>query len=215
MYETLGLWRALWLSPRWQFRKCFLVLVTELGSSVTAPALRAPRIAVEWTALTEKDVPLIRRAHPKLPEAELRRRWREGQECIGGWVDGSLAHVRWESARRAYLPYLRRAFEPLAGDTLVVDAFTRPAFRGRGIHSQSTAFTFDRARERGFTRSITMVAWWNAAALRVLQQKAGREVAGTVGYWQIGPATRHFATGAVVVGPDTVQVRPAAGGRAA
>ena len=60
-----------------------------------------------------------------------------------------------------------------------------------------------------------MVAWWNPAALRVLQQKAGREVAAPVRDGQIGPATRHLATGAVGVGADTVQVRRAAGARAA
>ncbi len=199
MYETLGLWRTLWLSPRWQIRKRFLVLVTALQSSVTAPALRRSRVAVDWIVLTEADIPAIRTAYPGLPEKEMHRRWREGQECVGARVGASLAHVRWDTARPAYLPYLKRVFEPLDGDTLAVDAFTHPAFRGLGIHSQSAAVAFDRARERGFIRSITMVAWWNAAALRVLQDKAGRQVAGTVGYWQLGPATRHFASGAVVL----------------
>jgi hypothetical protein len=45
-----------------------------------------------------------------------------------------------------------------------------------------------------------MVAWWNEAALRVVLEKARREVAGTIGYWELGIATRHFATGAVRFG---------------
>jgi len=206
VYETLGLWRTLWLAPRWKIRKRFLVLVTALRSAAGAPAMHGSQAAVEWTVLTEADIDAIRTAHPRVSDAELRCRWHEGQECVGGWVDGTLAHVRWDSDRRTYLPYLRRAFEPLTGDTFVVEAFTRPDFRGRGIHAQSTAFALDRARARGFTRSITMVAWWNAPALHVLRDKAGREVAGSVGYWQLGPVIRHFATGSVRLAADAVQL---------
>jgi hypothetical protein len=207
MYETLGLWRALWLSPRWQIRKCFLVLVTDLQSGIIAPALRAPPVAVDWTVLTERDIRAIRIAYPKLGEDELRRRWREGHECVGGWVGSALAHVRWDTRMRTYLPYLKRVFVPLDGDTFVVEAFTSPTYRGQGLHALSTAFSFERARARGFARSITMVAWWNAAALRVLREKAGRQVAGTVGYWGLGRFTYHFATGAIALGADTVHVR--------
>jgi GNAT superfamily N-acetyltransferase len=206
VYETLGLWRTVWLAPQWKLRKRFLVLVTALQPAVDAPALRGSKTAVEWRSLTEADIDAIRATHPGVSDTELRRRWHEGQACVGGWVDGALAHVRWDSDRRTYLPYLKRAFEPLTGDTLVVEAFTRPDFRGRGIHSQSTALAFDRARARGLTRSITMVASWNAPALHVLRDKAGREVAGSVGYWQVGPVIRHFATGAVRLAGDAVRL---------
>ena len=202
MYETVGLCRALWLSPRWQVRREFLVLVTDLYALKRAPLLDASKVQVRWEALTDADIPAIRAANPKLSETEMRRRWCEGQECIGGWVDGSLAHYRWDTARTAYLPYLRKVFEPLDGDTFVFDAFTHRAFRGRGIHSLSTAGALDRSRAQGFRRSITLVAWWNVAALRVLREKAGREIAGTVVYWRLGIAERHNATGSVELGAN-------------
>lgn len=197
MYDTLGFWRALWLSPRWQVRREFLVLVTDLRAEGARPSLAGAKVAVRWAALTEADIPALRAANPKLSEAEMCRRWREGQECIGGWVDRTLAHYRWDTAKPSYLPYLQAAFEPLDGDTFVFEAFTRPEFRGQGIHSLSTARAFDRSREQGLRRSITLVAWWNAAALRVLREKAGRDVAGTIVYWRFGIATRHVVTGSV------------------
>ncbi len=200
VYETLGLWRALWLSPRWQVRREFLVLVTDLDARETAPLLGTAKVQVQWGTLTDADIPAIHAANPRLSEIEMRRRWREGQECIGGWVDGSLAHYRWDTARTASLPYLRGVFEPLDGDTFVFDAFTHRAFRGQGIHALSTARALDRSRARGFRRSITLVAWWNVAALRVLREKAGRETAGTVVYWRLGIAEWHIVTGSVELG---------------
>jgi hypothetical protein len=202
VYDTLGLWRALWLSPRWQVRRKFVVLVTDLRAAGTRPSLAGAKVAVRWAALTEADIPALRAANAKLSEAEMRRRWREGQECIGGWVDGALAHYRWDTAKASYLPYLQAVFEPLDGDTFVYEAFTQRAFRGQGIHSLSTTRAFDRSREQGFRRSITVVAWWNAAALRVLREKAGRDLAGTIVYWRLGIATRHVVTGSVKVAPD-------------
>lgn len=197
MYDTLGLWRTLWLSPRWQVRKEYLVLVKDLRSVETPALLRKAGVRVRWTSLTEADIPPLRAVNPGLSEAEMRRRWQEGEECLGGWIDEVLVHYRWDTAKRAYLPYLKKCFEPLEGDTLVSEAFTHPAFRRQGIHSLSTALALDRARERGFARCLTLVAWWNAAALRVVLDKARRDVAGTVGYWHLGVATRHFVTGMV------------------
>jgi hypothetical protein len=201
VYETLGFWRALWLSPRWQVRKEYLVLVKDLarGETLAQPG-RSPA-SVQWRVLSESDIGALRSANPKLAEAEARRRWREGQECLAGLVGDRLAHYRWDADRRTYLSYLKRFFDPLAGDTLVTESWTHPAFRGQGLHSLATLQALFRARDRGFSRSITMIAWWNVAAMRVGREKAGRDVAGTVGYWHLGVTTRHFATGTVRFGP--------------
>jgi len=184
----------------WQVRREFLVLVTDLRAP-TPPALsRAATVPVRWETLTEADMPAIHAANPKLSDAEMRRRWREGSECVGAWVGDALAHYRWETARPAYLPYLCGVFEPLDGDRFGVDAFTQRAFRGHGIHSLSTALAYDGARAQGFRRSITMVAWWNAAAMRVLRDRANREVAGTIVHWRLGIPARHVVTGSVKLG---------------
>lgn len=212
MYETLGFWRALWLAPRWWVRKEYLVLVKDLRALEPSSSLpRGGGLPARWTTLTEDDIPSLRAANPKLSGSEMHRRWAEGQECLGGWIEGALAHYRWDTSRRAELPFLKKVFTPDAGDTLVFEAFTPPAFRGRGLHSRSTVLAFERDRARGFTRSVTLVAWWNVVALRVARDKAARELAGTVGYWELGVTTRHFATGAVRLGPDgEVAVTPAA-----
>jgi hypothetical protein len=121
VYETLGFWRALWLAPRWWVRKEYLVLVKDLRALEPSSLPRVGGPPVRWITLTEADIPSLRAATPKLSEAELRRRWDEGQECLGGWIDDALAYYRWDTSRRADLPFLKKVFNPEAGDTLVFE----------------------------------------------------------------------------------------------
>jgi hypothetical protein len=44
---------------------------------------------------------------------------------------------------------------------------------------------------------IVLVASWNAPSLHAARVKIRHTVAGTVGYWRLGPWRRSFATGAV------------------
>jgi len=199
--ETLGLWRAAWLSPRWWLRKEYRALATDLSVIEAAPLLRGARARPQWTIVGHTDIPALLAANPKLTVEEVRRRWGEGQQCVGGWVDGVLAHYRWDTTRRSYLPYLDLTFDPAPGDILVWEAHTHRAYRGQGLHSLSTARAFEEARAAGLSRSITFVAWWNKPALRVVQGKGGREPVGTVGYWQLPLRRRYFTTGAVRLGP--------------
>jgi hypothetical protein len=204
--RMLGIAGTLSVGPRWLVRREFLVLVRDLGQPIrTFPAPPS----MHWTTLTDADVPHVRAINPTMSEAEIRRRLGEGQECLLGWLDGSLAHYRWDTAESAYLPYLGRTLQPLAGDLITIEAFTHPPFRNRGIHSASTRLVLGGARERGLLRSITAVAWWNAPGLRVTREKADRVIAGTVGRWSVGPWRRDFATGAVQFdGSGVFCVRP-------
>lgn len=200
MRETLGLWRAAWLSPGWWVRKEYQVLTTDLSAIDTTELQRGVRARPRWAVLSAADIPALLGANTKLSASELRRRWDEGQQCTGAWIGDVLAHYRWDTIRRSILPYLGCTFEPAPGDTLVWEAHTRREYRGQGLHSLSTARAFEEARARGLARSITLVAWWNAPALRVVQEKGRRTRAGSVGYWQLPVGRRYFATGSVRLG---------------
>lgn len=123
-------------------------LVTEsLLSSSTVPALPG---TVRVGPVTEADVPAARAVNPALSVDEVRRRWREGQSWTGWWVAGTLAHWRWDSAGPAHLSYLGRSARPLPGDLWVVEVFTRPDYRNRGLYSASTAHAFATAHATGY-----------------------------------------------------------------
>jgi hypothetical protein len=78
VHETLGFWRAAWLSPHWWLRKEYIALVTELAGFEAGPLLRRARVEPRWAVVTETDLPALRAANAALTEAEIRRRWQEG-----------------------------------------------------------------------------------------------------------------------------------------
>jgi GNAT superfamily N-acetyltransferase len=194
--------------PAWLVRREYLVTARELsdeGTIVASPP------AVRWGALEPADTSLLIALEPMLTEATLQRRMGEGQRCWVAWLEGQPVHWRWEAEGDVYLPYLGRTLRPHDGDLWIVEAYTHPAHRGRGLYTASTALALQQARKRGFTRLLGMVAPWNRPARHVMHDKTGRTVIGTIGYWQVGPWRRYFARGAVTLAPDgsiTVEVSP-------
>ena len=204
--RTLGLRRLLWVAPQWLLRQEYLVLVRDLY--LPLPEIPAHE-SLRWTAFTEAQVDKVLAINPALSEAEIRRRLKEGQECLLCWIGESLVHYRWDAPASPYLPYLGKTLRYLQGDIHATDIFTHPAFRGRGIYTVSSIMALHRARDLGLSRFITIVAWWNAPALRVNLQKTGRNVAGTVGYWNAGLWRNYFTTGDVYLdGSANIHIRP-------
>jgi hypothetical protein len=172
-------------------------LVTE-RRLIASPVPRLPD-GIRIGPVTEADLPAALAAHPALSLDEIGRRWREGQAWTGCWVDGTLAHWRWEAVGLAYLPYLRRRVRPLPGDLWVVEVFTRLGYRNRGLHSLSTAYAFATAAESGHGRVIGLVSPWNRPGIHVMVDKWRRTPVGRVGYVGIGPWRRDFVQGRVAV----------------
>ena len=192
--RTLGIRRLLWVAPQWLLRQEYLVLVKDLR--LPLPGIPANE-SLRWTPLTESQIDQVLAINPALSEAEIRRRWEDGQECLLGWIGEALAHYRWDATLSPYLPYLGKTLRFLEGDIHGTDNFTHPAFRGRGIYTASSIVALHRARDHGLSRSIGIVAWWNAPSLRVNLQKIGRSVAGTVGFWNAGLRRYYFTSGDV------------------
>lgn len=208
-YRAQGL-RLPLAAARWLVRPTYLVIVRPVARG--GPSL-AGHDAARWAPLREADLPAILALSPTLTEAEVRRLWAEGQECLACWIDGTLVFYRWDTVRPAYLPYLHRTLLLRPGDLYGGRAYTHPAYRNRGLLSASSAVITPRLRERGVTRVIAVVASWNAPSLHAARFKMGHAVAGTVGYWRLGPWRRAFATGAVrLVGRTGIRVEELPGG---
>jgi GNAT superfamily N-acetyltransferase len=183
-----------WTAPRWLIRREFLVTVKDL----TGPLPRIPPSPdVAWRRLTNAELPGLLASSPTLSPAEVGRRRQEGQECWVGWIGDTAAHWRWETDGEAYLPYLRRFVRPLDGDLWVADVYTHPSYRRRGFYTTATVMAMHRARARGHTRLIGLIAGWNRPALRVAETKLQRAVVGSVGCWVLGPWRPPIVTGSV------------------
>jgi hypothetical protein len=192
--RTIGVVRLAGTAPRWLVRREFLVTVKDLSGPLPRPVRGAD---VVWRRLAAAEIPRLLAESPTLTEAEVWRRFREGQECWVGWTHDIPVHWRWETNTEAYLPYLRRAVRPLDGDRWIVDVYTHPSRRRHGLYTAATVAAMHRARERGHRRLIGLIAAWNTPARRVAEQELQRAVVGTVGYWAIGPWRPPLARGRV------------------
>jgi hypothetical protein len=191
----VGTMRMIAAVPAWCLRKRFFVLVKDLQT----PLAKAPvKSDMDWTLLTVAMLPRVLAVNPSLTEQEIRRRWGEDQTCHLCWVDGEVAHYRWETQRPAYLPYLGKTLRLCDGDILITEAFTHARFRNRGIHTTSSLLALDQAKELGSRRVIGLAACWNSPALCAMQ-KAGRKVVGTVGYWRVLRRRFYFASKSVQI----------------
>ena len=205
-------WRLAWVGPLWLVCRRYLVLTRDLTTALP-PVPHRPDL--RWTTLTETDAPRLVAMNPTLGLAEVRRRLAEGQECHLCWSGNALAHYRWEATGPVYLPFLGLTLRLLPGDVCGSWSFTHPVFRGSGMHTATTLAALHRLRSRGLRRTLSLVAWWNDAALQVTRDRAGRNVVGAVARWQVGPWRRHVAEGAVRFDDaGTVHVVPDAPGPA-
>jgi hypothetical protein len=188
----------------WLVQREYLVTARTVDLETRPP----PRSGALWRQIEDPTQRLIRSAPFMGERAEIQRRLDEGQECWVAWVDGQPAHWRWETSKPVFLRYLGKSLRLQSGDLGVVDVYTAPRFRGRGLHTEGTFLALERARTRGLTRLIGLVAWWNDPARRVVEVKTGRRLVGSVGYWRLGPTRRYFARGRVRLEPDGIVVPP-------
>src|SRR5687768_13361460 len=82
------------VAARWLVRPEYVVVVRDLGRGT--PTFE-PRDDVRWSLLSEDDLPALLALSPALREADVRRMWGEGQECLTAWVRGQLVFFRWDS----------------------------------------------------------------------------------------------------------------------
>ena len=114
--RALGLRRMLWVAPQWLLRQEYLVLVKDLR--LPLPEVPAHE-SLQWTGFTEAQIDRVLAINPALSEAEIRRRLKEGQECLLGWMGGvagplqmgrnsiALPSLPWENTPPLSRRYLR------------------------------------------------------------------------------------------------------------
>jgi GNAT superfamily N-acetyltransferase len=196
---TLGWPRTCAVAACWLFVRRFLVYEWDLHAPQPQRSL-PPGVCV--TVLASKDVPALGGLDARMTPAEIDRRWAEGQECLLGWVDNRLAHYRWQGMRPAYMSYLDRVLRPLAGDQLVLDVYTRPDLRRRGLGGAVASVGRERGRDAGCTRAVWLIAWWNTPAHRIADETPWCGLAGSAGWRGLGSRGAFFTTGRVRLEPD-------------
>lgn len=126
-----------------------------------------PWIAAEMARADVRDRNMIGLAHASEARlaAHFTERLRRGDKGFIALCDGMLAHVNWTCLDWAEaLPGRPIVLEP--GEVCTTDAFTLPAWRGKGIHAAVLSEMLRSAARAGNRRAFTIVDLENARSRR-------------------------------------------------
>ena len=193
---VLGTPRALILSFRWLFQRDYDVFCLDLNRFEAEPVQNP---GVSWSDLCPSRMTDLLKTNSQLEAAELEGRLKKGHRCLLGWVDGSIAHYRWDFDGVASLWFLGLECAALPGDIVVLDVYTRPEARGGGIYTASAVNAALKAKQQGYKRYITFVATWNRPPQHVWREVLRSDHVGLIRYRPVFSSKRHCLHGDITM----------------
>jgi GNAT superfamily N-acetyltransferase len=161
-----------------------LLLLSRPLTEPVRPARAALPLAMDWLAPADKAEYMAFRS---LRDASsLDERCERRHRCLLAHVDGRLVGAMWAATERAWIQSLRYELPLAPGDVYLFDAYTDPAFRGRGIAPVLSLELLRRCYKEGCRRALRVTLPENAAALRA-HAKAGFQCCGVIRRVKLGP----------------------------
>ena len=163
----------------------FLIMARSLSEPL--PLLR-PKIAIEIRPLEQTDVELVQQIDRPSEARASALRLALGHQGLIALCHSQPVGYAWGCAKvEPNLERVHLELEP--GDALFVDAYTVPAFRGKGIQTALKLARFRLFHELGFQRVIAYIEENNAPSL-ASWRKVGAQVVQRIDFKRIGPWRR-------------------------
>jgi hypothetical protein len=146
------------------------------------------KLAARIAPLAPEELDAYMIFRPEQRADRIRARLAAGHRAFVVWYAGGIVHAAWMATGRVYVPYLRQdiALEP--ADVFTYDSFTLPAFRHHGLVGARIAHALRHYAERGFQRSLALVAVENRPSFLAVSaagyRPLGRFLCLRVGPWQ-------------------------------
>ena len=102
------------------------------------------------------------------PQDVALKRWDAGDICQCGFVEGSIAHIKWIHIGPFFIRGLGYSHDTLSNCAYSYSVYTLPVFRGRGIYKASIQFTASYLFQKGIGELIAIVMADNAIVLHTL-----------------------------------------------
>lgn len=151
-----------------------------------------PKIALEIRPFERADLEWVRKIDRPSEARACRQRLERDHKGFFAFYQGQPAGYAWASTEVD--PSLERVPLELASDeVLFVDAFTHPAFRGKGVQTSLTLARLSLFQDLGYRRAIAYIEKHNAPSLAVWR-KVGGQTTGAIDFTRIGPWYRVIFT---------------------
>lgn len=144
-----------------------------------------PKILLEIREFKLSDLALARQMNRPSEARLYARRLARGQKGLIAFHEGEPAGYAWGCVEMDTT--LERAYWELApGDVFCVDAYTAPAFRGKGVQTALTLARFRCFRDLGYRRAVAFIEIHNHPSLAVWR-KFGSQMIGYIDFRRVGP----------------------------
>lgn len=140
------------------------------------PEVEPPKVEIEIRELRREEIEhfkdIIRDEKAKL----WRRRLEEGKVALIAWHKGKAACYGWVSMEFEYEPVFDVELKLERGEGYVLDAYTRPEYRGSNLHTYISVKRLEKLREMGAKKAVGITAKRNVASRRAHQKGGAVEV---------------------------------------
>jgi GNAT superfamily N-acetyltransferase len=139
----------------------------------------ASSVRLELARLRPDQVDEYRAFLPEATAESFHARLAAGHFCLGAWLDGRLAGLRWVAVGWYRSSEIGGLLWLAPGEACAYGSITSPELRGSGIAAALSRTMMEHLRAAGFQRVVTVIAPDNHASLRVAE-KLGYQACGSV-----------------------------------
>jgi hypothetical protein len=141
------------------------------------PDVEPPGVDIEIRRLKEDEIPCFKDIISKRKEELFRNRLKQGKVCLVAWHRGEVVWFGWVTTGKLsrgleHEPVFDVGLRLQSDEGYLLDAFTRPGYRGMNLHTFMSAKRLETLKEMGATRAFGVAAKQNIAS-RKAHQKGG------------------------------------------
>jgi GNAT superfamily N-acetyltransferase len=162
------------LQRRLRFRIAPYYIVREGGAIKNPPPKALESESMEMKNLDSRDMPQMAAIPGRsISEEVLATRLKEGKKCYGIRYQGQLAAFTWVDLKEFGMSGKRVLLKE--NEAYLFDAYTLPAFRGKGLAPIIRYYAYERLEEMGKTTLYSITDFFNPPAMQFKEKLGARK----------------------------------------
>jgi GNAT superfamily N-acetyltransferase len=140
------------------------------------PEVEPPTVDIEIRELRGEEIEHFEDIIREEKVALWRRRLEEGKVALIAWHEGKVAWYGWVSMQFEHEPVFDVELQLEHDEGYVLDAYTRPEYRGSNLHTYMSVKRLERLKQMGARRAVGIAARHNVASRKAHHKGGAVEV---------------------------------------